>query len=362
MLVHRQRGGRLEQRRRPRRVQPSPASRPRWPSTSPTTRAAARAGRSTCRSSADQAPQSATCAPRRSPRASSRCSWRRPAAARAERRRDRDRRPDGRVDARRCRARRRNRRLEGTTFANSFVSLSLCCPSRATLLTGRYAHNHGVLDIVPPLRRLREARPLARRSRCGCSAPATRPRSSASTSTTTGAATRARSRRAGPSGTGSSTRRPTRYYGYVFNDDGVLRKYGRRVPDRRDHRARRGDRSSRRAASPQPFFLWVGYLAPHNGLPREPGDPPGTPTPVARPAHAGAVRRRRRSRACPRSTRPTCATSRARSARARGCLGAADRRSIRPLPAGAGVAAGGRRGRRPRSSRRCAAAASSRTR
>ena len=32
----------------------------------------------------------------------------------------------------------------GLTFANSFVSYSLCCPSRATLLTGQYAHSHGV--------------------------------------------------------------------------------------------------------------------------------------------------------------------------------------------------------------------------
>src|SRR5918995_5963055 len=39
----------------------------------------------------------------------------------------------------------------GTTFANSVVSLSQCCPSRATLLTGRYAHNHGVLDVRGPL-------------------------------------------------------------------------------------------------------------------------------------------------------------------------------------------------------------------
>src|SRR2546423_10313900 len=39
---------------------------------------------------------------------------------------------------------------EGTTFANSFVAYSLCCPSRATLLTGQYAHNHGVLGNAAP--------------------------------------------------------------------------------------------------------------------------------------------------------------------------------------------------------------------
>jgi N-acetylglucosamine-6-sulfatase len=33
----------------------------------------------------------------------------------------------------------------GTTFSNSYVSYPLCCPSRATFLTGQYAHNHHVL-------------------------------------------------------------------------------------------------------------------------------------------------------------------------------------------------------------------------
>lgn len=34
----------------------------------------------------------------------------------------------------------------GTTYKDSVVSLSLCCPARATLLTGQYAHNHHVWD------------------------------------------------------------------------------------------------------------------------------------------------------------------------------------------------------------------------
>lgn len=38
----------------------------------------------------------------------------------------------------------------GVSFANAFVTNALCCPSRATFLTGQYSHNNGVLSNAPP--------------------------------------------------------------------------------------------------------------------------------------------------------------------------------------------------------------------
>ncbi|HSV41407.1 MAG TPA: sulfatase [Nocardioidaceae bacterium] len=39
---------------------------------------------------------------------------------------------------------------QGLTFRNSFSPYPLCCPARASFLTGQYAHNHGVLNNEPP--------------------------------------------------------------------------------------------------------------------------------------------------------------------------------------------------------------------
>ena len=39
---------------------------------------------------------------------------------------------------------------QGTTFNKFYISFPLCCPSRATMLSGQYMHNHGVHGNNPP--------------------------------------------------------------------------------------------------------------------------------------------------------------------------------------------------------------------
>ncbi|HEU0286483.1 MAG TPA: sulfatase-like hydrolase/transferase, partial [Nocardioidaceae bacterium] len=38
----------------------------------------------------------------------------------------------------------------GTSFQFNYSSYPLCCPARASILTGQYAHNHGVMSNEPP--------------------------------------------------------------------------------------------------------------------------------------------------------------------------------------------------------------------
>ena len=43
---------------------------------------------------------------------------------------------------------------EGTWFKKHFCTVSLCCPSRVSLLTGKAAHNTNVTDVAAPYGRL----------------------------------------------------------------------------------------------------------------------------------------------------------------------------------------------------------------
>ncbi|HEX6701078.1 MAG TPA: sulfatase [Gaiellaceae bacterium] len=179
---------------------------------------------------------------------------------------------------------------EGVTFDNSFVTFSLCCPSRASLLTGQYAHNHGVrgnTSAAGGYYKLDSTNTLAvwlQRA---------------------GYYTVLLGKYLNEYGTRDPKEIPPgwsewhglvdpstyRYYGYTMNEDGKLTTYCEDAQppcyqtdvlrDKADEIIRR------RAPNPQPFFLWVAFLAPHAGQPADP-DNPFIETPSPAPRHRGA--------------------------------------------------------------------------
>jgi N-acetylglucosamine-6-sulfatase len=154
----------------------------------------------------------------------------------------------------------------GTTFDNSVVSYSLCCPSRATFLTGQYAHNHGVLSNTPPdggYAKLRAAETL----------PVWLRRAGYHTA------------HIGKFLNGYGTTNPTdippgwaewygsvdpssyRMWGYTLNENGTLRTYGRpggENPARYQTDIYAGKAIEYIGRAAQPFFLSFAPLAPHS--------------------------------------------------------------------------------------------------
>jgi N-acetylglucosamine-6-sulfatase len=174
-------------------------------------------------------------------------------------------------------------RDRGTTFASSFVTFALCCPSRATFLTGQYNHNNGVMGNAPP------AGGYAKLDHTN-----TLPVWLQDAGYYTAHVGKylngygRRNPREIPPGYdewhGSVDPTTYRYYGYTLNENGTLRTYERAYQT--DLYARKAvGIINRRAPQAQPFFLWVAFLAPHSGRPQEPGDPVGQATPVPAPRH-----------------------------------------------------------------------------
>ncbi len=175
----------------------------------------------------------------------------------------------------------------GATFANAVVSLSQCCPSRATFLTGRYAHNHGVLTTQPPfggfpafddaeslavwLRRAGYATALVGKylNGYGRDDPTYVPPGWSDWHALLGPST-------------------YRFTGFRLNDDGRVRAFPGSYQS--DVLAARSERFVRRAAAAhRPFFLWTTYVAPHIGSPHDLRLPPGARTAVPSPLFADAL-------------------------------------------------------------------------
>ena len=182
----------------------------------------------------------------------------------------------------------------GTTFANSFVNLPLCCPSRATFLTGQYAHNHGTLTNGPPGGGFGKFQA----DHGGNILPGWLQGDGYFT-------VHVGKYLNGYGSGGTETFVPPgwsewyaaapntqRVYDYTLNENGTLVQYGEAPTDFKQDviTAKALDVINRRAPANQPFFLNVNYTAPHSGGPNPNPNPPGNCEGSAKPAprHAAA--------------------------------------------------------------------------
>ncbi len=154
---------------------------------------------------------------------------------------------------------------EGVTFANAFASFPVCSPSRATFLTGQYAHNHGVLGNALPsggYSKLDSSNTLPVWLR------------------KTGYRTAFIGKYLNHYGKDDPLEIPAgwdnwqgmldyRYYGFRLNDNGTLLTFGGSENEyRTDVEAARADAIIRHHAgnnSGRPLFLYVATQAPHAG-------------------------------------------------------------------------------------------------
>lgn len=163
----------------------------------------------------------------------------------------------------------------GAEFTNAFASFPLCCPSRATLLTGEYAHNHGAKGNNP-------------RSGGGYRALIDPERNLAAWLQAGGYDTAfggkwlngLRTPRKAPPGweewwglVGSGGEGLSSFYDFdIFESGGDSRHFGTRPADyQTDALTREYARPfiGAHAVDTDPFFLWLAYHPPHNGLGRD---------------------------------------------------------------------------------------------
>jgi N-acetylglucosamine-6-sulfatase len=176
----------------------------------------------------------------------------------------------------------------GATFKNNFVNFSLCCPSRATFLTGQYAHNHQVVDNAPPDGGFPKFEPLH-----GNNNLAVWLQNAGYNTAMIGkylSYMKASTVPPGWSDWHAVVQGSEKVYGYTTNDNGILTKHGQKPTDFLDDvlTTKAVNYINRSAPKPNPFFLWLTYTAPHVSGPDPNPNPPYNCDGAAKPAPRNA--------------------------------------------------------------------------
>ncbi|MGH2783406.1 MAG: sulfatase family protein, partial [Thermoleophilaceae bacterium] len=175
---------------------------------------------------------------------------------------------------------------EGTVFEQAIATFPLCCPSRATHLTGQYSHNHQVIHNVGDFgghRRLAHSNTLPVWLRAAGYRTMHVGRYLNGHEYSDGI----------PPGWdewhGSPHSAAFNYYRWRVNENGSLVQYpvashpGEYLTD---FQARRASELIERAApGERPFYLQLWFVAPHRGGPRDADDPPSVGSPSPAPRH-----------------------------------------------------------------------------
>lgn len=164
---------------------------------------------------------------------------------------------------------------QGTTFSNAFVTDSLCCPSRASILRGQYVHDHGVLDNLPPNGGFEHWQTLGRDT----STVATWLHDAGYRTALFGKYLNGYPNTVSPTyvppgwddWASPSAGNPYAEYNYQLNENGTLHHYGATPKDYLvDVLAKRSTTFIDQHAGKKPFFMYVAPYVPHQ---------PATPAP-----------------------------------------------------------------------------------
>ena len=157
---------------------------------------------------------------------------------------------------------------QGTTFVNHFVSLSLCCPSRTSILRGQYAHNTQIFTNDSPGGGFQKAHDLGMED----STFATWLRDAGYRTILIGKYLNGYPGNLGAEYIApgwdewfSGEQNQYQQFNYTANDNGTIVRYGNAPEDYEQDvfRGKAVDFIQRVADSGQPFLMWMTTYSPH---------------------------------------------------------------------------------------------------